>query len=74
MPDRADGLIEFTRGEVPRRACVERVQRTIIEECWKPAFARHAIPTQTGLGDLVASIRMHGDPSQIPSNRPQQTI
>ena len=29
--------------------CVERVQGTILEECWKPAFARHLIPKQTGL-------------------------
>ena len=28
---------------------VERVQRTILEECWKPAFARYLIPKYTGL-------------------------
>jgi transposase InsO family protein len=27
----------------------ERVQRTILEECWKPAFARYLIPKYTGL-------------------------
>ena len=29
--------------------CVERVQGTILEDCWKPAFARYLIPKQTGL-------------------------
>ena len=29
--------------------CVERVQGTILEECWKPAFARYLVPKQTGL-------------------------
>ena len=28
---------------------VERVQGTILEECWTPAFARHLIPKQSGL-------------------------
>ena len=28
---------------------VERVQGTILEECWKPAFARYLIPKYTGL-------------------------
>mgnify|MGYP002684875936 FL=1 len=28
---------------------MERVQRTILEECWKPAFARYLIPKYTGL-------------------------
>jgi transposase InsO family protein len=29
---------------------VERVQRTILEECWKPAFARYLVPKYVGLG------------------------
>ena len=28
---------------------VERVQETILEECWKPAFARYLTPKYTGL-------------------------
>jgi hypothetical protein len=28
---------------------LERVQQTILDECWKPAFARYLIPKQTGL-------------------------
>ena len=38
--------------------CVERVQQTILEECWKPAFARCLIPKQTGLRlDLERHLR-----------------
>ena len=29
---------------------VERLHRTILEECWRPAFARFHFPTYTGLG------------------------
>ena len=40
--------------------CVERVQGTILEECWKPAFARHLIPKQTGLRrDLERYLRYY---------------
>jgi hypothetical protein len=28
---------------------VGRVQETILDECWKPAFARYLIPKYTGL-------------------------
>ena len=28
---------------------VERVQRTILDECWKPSFARYLIPKYMGL-------------------------
>jgi transposase InsO family protein len=36
-------------GRPQTNGCVERVQRTILEECWKPAFARYLIPKYTGL-------------------------
>ena len=36
-------------GRPQSNGCVERVQGTMLEECWKPAFARHLIPKQTGL-------------------------
>jgi transposase InsO family protein len=37
---------------------VERVQGTILEECWKPAFARYLIPKYTGLrADLERYVR-----------------
>jgi transposase InsO family protein len=40
----------FIRAGRPQtNGCVERVQGTILEECWKPAFARHLIPKLTGL-------------------------
>lgn len=40
----------FIRAGRPQtNGCVERVQRTILDECWKPAFARYLIPKYTGL-------------------------
>jgi transposase InsO family protein len=36
-------------GRPQTNGCVERVQLTILDECWKPAFARYLIPKQTGL-------------------------
>ena len=30
-------------------SAVERVQRTILEECWRPSFARSLVPKQGGL-------------------------
>jgi len=44
----------------PRRTGVERVQQTILDECWKPAFARYLIPKQTGLKlDLERYLRYY---------------
>ena len=40
----------FIRAGRPQtNGCMERVQETILDECWKAAFARYLIPTQTGL-------------------------
>ena len=39
----------ISAGRPQSNGCVERVQRTILEECWKPAFARHLIPRYQGL-------------------------
>jgi hypothetical protein len=40
----------FIRAGRPQtNGCVERVQQTILDECWKPASARYLIPKQTGL-------------------------
>jgi transposase InsO family protein len=36
-------------GRPQSNGCVERVQETVLDECWKPAFARFLIPKQTGL-------------------------
>ena len=44
-------------GRPQSNGCVERVQRTILEECWKPAFARYLVPKYTGLRrDLVSYV------------------
>ena len=36
-------------GRPQTNGCVERVQGTILEECWKPCFAHYLTPKQTGL-------------------------
>lgn len=38
-------------GRPQSNGCVERVQRTVLEECWRPCFARSLIPTFFGLRD-----------------------
>jgi transposase InsO family protein len=40
----------FIRAGRPNsNGCVERVQLTILEECWRPAFARSLVPKKTAL-------------------------
>lgn len=40
----------FIRSGRPQtNGCVERLQGTLLEECWKPAFARYLVPRYTGL-------------------------
>jgi hypothetical protein len=40
----------FIRAGRPNsNGCVERVQLTILEECWRPAFARSLIPKSSAL-------------------------
>ena len=36
-------------GRPQTNGCVERLQGTLLEECWKPAFARYLVPRYTGL-------------------------
>lgn len=36
-------------GRPATNGAVERVQRTILEECWRPSFARSLVPKLTGL-------------------------
>ena len=36
-------------GRPNSNGCVERLQLTILEECWRPAFARSLVPTTTAL-------------------------
>ncbi len=55
--------LDIERVQVHRpqtNGCVERVQQTILEECWKPAFARHLIPKADGLrADLARYLRYY---------------
>ena len=47
-------------GRPQTNGCVERVQLTILDECWKPAFARFLIPKMTGLArDLAAYLEYY---------------
>lgn len=40
----------FIRAGRPQtNGCVERVQRTVLEECWRPSFARSLVPKSTAL-------------------------
>ena len=40
----------FIRAGRPQtNGCVERVHRTILEECWRPSFARALVPRYTAL-------------------------
>jgi transposase InsO family protein len=46
----------ITPGRPQSNGCIERAHRTILEECWKPAFARHLLP---GLGGLRQELRRY---------------
>jgi transposase InsO family protein len=47
---RLGGRQRFIRAGRPNsNGCVERVQLTILEECWRPAFARSLVPKKTAL-------------------------
>jgi transposase InsO family protein len=48
--DRVGARQRFIKAGRPNsNGCVERLQHTILEECWRPAFARALIPKMTGL-------------------------
>jgi transposase InsO family protein len=48
-------------GRPATNGAVERAQRTILEECWRPSFARSLVPKLTGLSrDLAAYLRYYG--------------
>jgi len=51
----------FIRAGRPQtNGCVERVQRTILEECWRPTFARSLVPKYTALQrDLKAYLHYY---------------
>jgi hypothetical protein len=47
----------FIRAGRPQtNGCVERVQQTILDEGWKPAFARYLIPSRPGCGWILTAI------------------
>ena len=53
--------IYIRAGRPQSNGCVERVQQTLLEECWKPAFARYLIPqvhrTATRLGPRASRLQ-----------------
>jgi transposase InsO family protein len=49
-------------GRPTSNGSVERVQRTILEECWRPSFARSLVPKVTGLSrDLESYLRFYNE-------------
>ena len=49
-------------GRPATNGAVERVQRTILEECWRPSFARSLVPKLTGLArDLAAYLSFYNE-------------
>jgi transposase InsO family protein len=49
-------------GRPATNGAVERAQRTILEECWRPSFARSLVPKLNGLSrDLAAYLRYYND-------------
>lgn len=49
-------------GRPTTNGAVERVQRTILEECWRPSFARSLVPKLNGLvRDLEAYVRFYNE-------------
>jgi transposase InsO family protein len=48
--ERLDARQRFIKAGRPNsNGCVERLQLTILEECWRPAFARSLVPKSTAL-------------------------
>ena len=49
-------------GRPATNGAVERAQRTILEECWRPSFARSLVPKLQGLErDLAAYLRFYNE-------------
>lgn len=54
--------VRIHAGRPQSNGCVERVQRTILEECWRPTFARALVPKLTALSrDLRAYLRYYNE-------------
>jgi len=72
--------IYIRAGRPQSNGCVERVQQTLLEECWKPAFARYLIPKYTGLQrDLVQALTLYNSDGshrgrRIKGMTPEQAI
>jgi transposase InsO family protein len=50
----------FIRAGRPNsNGCVERVQLTILEECWRPSFARSLVPKMTALAHDLDDYLLH---------------
>lgn len=67
-------------GRPQTNGCVERVQGTILEECWKPAFARYLTPKITGLSRDLADYLNYYNNERVHNGRwtrgrtPAQTL
>ncbi len=49
-------------GRSTSNGSVERVQRTILEECWRPSFARSLVPKMGGLSrDLESYLAYYNE-------------
>jgi transposase InsO family protein len=55
--DRLGARQRFIRAGRPNsNGCVERARLTILEECWRPAFARSLVPKMTALAQDLDEI------------------
>ena len=64
----------FIRAGRPNtNGCVERVQLTILEECWRPAFARSLVPKSTALAadldEYLTRLQLRPRPHRAPHPR-----
>jgi hypothetical protein len=60
FPRLAGRQLSIRAGRAASDGCAERVQRTILKGCWRPAFARYLIPKHTGLRlDLKRYLRCY---------------
>ena len=64
------GVQTFIRpGRPTSNGSVERVQRTILEECWRPAFARSLVPRIGGLSRDLESYLWYYDTERAHTGR-----
>jgi transposase InsO family protein len=64
--------IYIRAGRPTSNGCVERVQQTLLEECWKPAFARYLTPKYTGLQrDLVRELHIYNTDARTKAAAPR---